>query len=130
MVMGAGAPDTGIVVAGAASVEPAVLLRQRERIERPVLAFRLDHIEVRQEDHGRLRPRPTVANGEVLIARLRADDLDVAFGKTGFAKPASQQLGCLGGVARRMGCVSFDQLSVHFAAQLLMRRIGELTTAV
>ncbi len=70
----------GLVVGGAAAVEEAVLFDERERIALPVLASRVDHVDVREQQHGLslrfLRPdaRDDIA---VLGLAFGDDQLDV-----------------------------------------------------
>ena len=62
-----------LVVARAAAVEEAVLLEERERIERPVLALGLDDVEMREQQQ-RLAARAGAARARDQVALLRDRD--------------------------------------------------------
>jgi hypothetical protein len=70
-----------LVVHGAAPVEPAVLLDERERVGGPVLAPRIDDVEVRDEEDGTARTCPVVPRHEVSLSRRRSEDMNVALRK-------------------------------------------------
>ena len=91
-----------LVVAGAAPVEVAVLLHQRERVGGPVLAARLDHVEVGQQQQRLARPRPPEARHQVALARRRRQHLDVVGREAGRAQAGRHGLGGPGVVADRV----------------------------
>jgi hypothetical protein len=62
-------------------VEPAVLLDERERVGGPVLAPRIDDVEVRDEEDGTARTCPVVPRHEVSLSRRRSEDMNVALRK-------------------------------------------------
>jgi hypothetical protein len=76
--------DSGLVVGGAATVEPAVPLSGLERLGIPLrgIAFRL-HVMVGVEQHGG-RPRGCGMAGDHRRGTALGDDLDV--GEPGFAQ--------------------------------------------
>src|SRR5262249_14272823 len=117
--------DRGAVldVVDAPTVEESVLLRQRERVERPVLLLRLPDVEVGEEEDGAGRALAPQPRDEVRVRRARgADDLDVGRCVAGGDEPPGQ---CLRGLRRApvlVRRVGLDELLEEVAAQLLRRR--------
>ncbi len=124
------AGDLVFDVDGAAAVEPAVPLGEREGVHRPILPSGLYHIEVGQEED---RPGPAAAaqpDYQVLMLRMRSGELHIPGGKAGGGEPACERLRGAGG-ARVLGRVDRHQLGqdrpCHPAVRLgkcLLRREG------
>src|SRR5579864_4660818 len=73
-------------VLSAASVEISVLLDELERVGSPVLAARLNHVEMSNEQDRFVRTRSVQAHDQVLLSIIRADDLNVSIGKAPIAE--------------------------------------------
>ena len=116
-----GRHDRGAVlhVLGAAAVEEAVALEQRERVHRPVLAPRLDDVEVRQEKQRPLRAGAPKPRHEVALRRCRADHLDVGRRQAGLAQASRNGLGRRRRRAVLVGGIDADQLAEDVARQRL-----------
>ena len=111
-----------LVVAGAAAVEEAVLLDERERIHRPVLALRFDDVEVREEKERLARAGAAVAEDQVALARIGSEDLHVGGGEARRLQPRRDRLGRLRDVAGgRVGRVDLDQLLVNLPRARIVR---------
>jgi len=117
----------GLVVARAAAVEPSVLLAEDERIERPVLALRIDDIEMRKQQHRALCAGSAVPRDEVELVGRRAEQQDVGIREAGGPEPRGHCFGSLGHAAGWcVGCVDFDELFVDVPRVLFVRRgLGE-----
>ena len=107
----------GLVVRGAAAVVEAVALEKRERIERPILGVRVDHIEVREQKNRLGASRATQARHQVTLLGMRSDNVHVLFGKAGIEESACHRLGRLGRVTRRIGRVDLDELFQDVAGE-------------
>src|SRR5262245_53410559 len=111
------------VVARAAAVEESVLLEEDERIERPVLAPRLDDVEVREEEEWLARAGPAIARDQIVLARIGAREHHVRRGESGGLQPRGHGLGGLGDAAgRRVGRVDLDELLENLARTAVRRR--------
>jgi hypothetical protein len=113
-----------LVVARAAAVEEAVLLEERERVERPVFALGFDDVEMRQQEN-RLAARAGASapsQDEVALLRVRSEHLDIGSGEARGFEPCRHRLGGLGDVAcRRVGRVDLDELLVDLACPRIVR---------
>jgi hypothetical protein len=110
-----------LVVAGAARVEPPVFLDQLEGIAHPVLALRLDDIEVREKKDGAGLGIASAQRGdEVAVLRSigRNENPDVARRQPRRLEPRPHRFRGGGATARGEGCVDLDQ----FLVQLTERR--------
>ena len=101
-----------LVVADAARVEPAVFLDQLEGVALPVLALRLDHVDVREQQDGLDRAVPAAQHGDqrAVFRRLRRrQDLRVLGRDSGREQVLLHRLGRLRAVADRARRVDLDQ---------------------
>ena len=111
-----------LVVARAAAIEPAVLLEKGERIERPVLALRLDDVEVREEQQRPPRAGAVIADDEVVLARIGAEEVDVGVRKSRRPQPRGHRLGRFRHVScGRVGRVDLDELFVDLTRARVVR---------
>ena len=110
-------------VDGAAAVEPPVLLRQFEWIDRPVLRLRFHHIQVTQKQDGILRLSAVVANHDIALGGMirRRQENHVARGEACAQQPALNGLCGLRGAMRMRG-VDLHQTLQHVAGELLISR--------
>ena len=67
-----------LVVDRAAAVDPAVLFGGSKGLERPIAAQRVDHVEVGEKKDRFRRTGAANPHDEVLVLRLRPDQLDIA----------------------------------------------------
>ena len=102
----------------AAAVEVAVLLDELKGIGRPVFAARFDHVEMPDQQHRLVLAAAVQAHDEVLLAVVRAQDLDVALGKSGVAKALRHGFRRGGHAADRVRRVDFDQLLENVVGEL------------
>ena len=110
------------VVGRAAAVEEAVLLNQGERVHRPVLAFRVDDVEVREEEKRLAGAGAAEAHDQVALARIGADDLHVGGREAGGLEPGGHRVGGFRDVTgRRVGRVDLDQLFVDRSSARVVR---------
>ena len=116
----------GLVVHRAARVEVAVFLDQLEGIALPVLALRLDHVEVGQQEQRLLRAAALEPRHQVALLRRagRDDDPHVGLGEAAGPEPGRHRARGRGGVADRIGGVDLDQLLVDLAQEGLVGRGG------
>src|SRR5262249_12003925 len=108
-----GSQDRGhrLVVAGPTAVEEAVLLEEHERIERPVLALRLDDVEMGDEEERLARAGAAIAGDQIVLARVRAAHLDVRRRESGGLQPRGHRFRGFCDVARgRIGRVDLNEL--------------------
>ena len=106
----------------AAPVEIAVLLDQLERIDRPVLALRLDDVEMREQQDRLARAAAAQARDEIALARRGREDMHVGRRRSRprAAAPPSPRPPCsVSPVA--VTRVDLDQLLVDVARELLLR---------
>ena len=112
-----------LVVARAASVEPAVMLQKREGIDRPILPLRLDDVEVSEQQQRPPRTGAAPSRDEVVLPRIRPDHLQVAVGPPGSLQPRGGGLRRGRNVARRrVRRVDVDQFLEDRACALFVRR--------
>ena len=107
----------------AAAVEEAVLLGEGEGIERPVLAPRLDDVEMREQDDRLLRAgfRTAQAGDEVVVLRIRGTDhLNIGGGKATVNQPVGDRLRGDRRAAARPGRVDVDELFEDVARPLVI----------
>src|SRR6185436_2433164 len=116
-------PDRGLrlVVPGAAPVEIAVLLQQREGIDAPVFALRFDHVEVREEQERLGLPRPAITHDDVGLVRRRSRDHDVLAREAGVEEALRHRLRRGSGLARAVARVGGDELGVDGPDELASR---------
>ena len=107
-----------LVVAGAAAVEVAVLLDERERVHAPVFALRFDDVGVREQENGSTPSGAAVANDEIRLGGTRAADEDVRLGESGCLEPPGDGLGDGRRRAGREAGLDLDHLLVDLARQL------------
>ena len=110
-----------LVVAGAASVEITILLGQLERVERPVLGQRLDHVEMGEQQDRLAGPGAAQPRHQIALARRRLEHLHVGVRKPGRAQPRRHGIGRPPGIAGRGDGVDLDQLLVDVDGELLAR---------
>ena len=65
------------VVACPAAIEVAIAFQQLERLDRPVLAFGLDHVEMREQQNRSARAGPPQPRDEVALALRRLEHMNV-----------------------------------------------------
>ena len=111
-------PDRGLgfVVERAACVEVAVLLDQRERIARPVLALGFDHVDVReQQDRLAVHVTTWVRRDEHAVFRVRGvgQEMQVALGKPRRFEARRHPLGRERAAAGGVGGVGLHQFLVQ-----------------
>jgi hypothetical protein len=75
-----------LVIAGPAPIKEAVLLEERERIERPVLALRFDDVEMGQQEK-RFPAPSTQPRDEIPLFRIRSEHLHVGRWEAGVLQP-------------------------------------------
>jgi hypothetical protein len=125
-----------LVIGDAASVEISILLDQRERVTGPVGAFRLDDIDVRQQQDGACLAVGAGKDGyQAALLRVtgRRKDMQLVVGVPGRLQPCRDLGGRLCAVAGGKGRVGFDQFLIKSAERGLAgvggdrrnRRAGE-----
>ena len=114
----------GLIVDGAARMEVAVFLDERERIARPVFALGLDHVQVRKQDQRAFSARALQARYEIALLRSagRHEQLHVSVGEAGGFQVDRHLLRRQGTAAHGIGGISLDQLPVNRAQFLLLGR--------
>ena len=114
----------------AAAVEVAVFFHQLEGVGAPVLAPRLHHVEMPDEQHRPVLARAAQTYHQVLLALLGSGHDDVRRRKAGGEKALRHGLGGRRDVARGIGGVDRDQLPEDLVCQLVGGGIRRLTAAV
>src|SRR5712671_1331739 len=109
------------VVARAAGIEIAVLLRQLERLARPVLAAGRHDVEMRHQQDRLARAGAAQPGDQIALARRRLEYVDVGVRKTGSLETRRHRLRRTRGVAGRGHGVDLDKLLVDVEGKLLLR---------
>jgi hypothetical protein len=102
----------------AARVEGAVLLDQRERIAGPVLALRLDHVDVSQQQNGlEFGVPPRIEGHQAAFLRMigRREQVQVGVGESGRLQARRHTLCSESAAAVRQRGIGFDELLVQGA---------------
>ena len=108
----------------AAAVEVAVLLDELEGIGAPVLAPRLDHVEVADEQHRPVLGCATEPHHQVLLALVETEHRDVGGGEARVPEALRRRFGGGGDVADGVGGVDFDQLLQDLVSERVGRLVG------
>ena len=101
----------------AAPVEVAVLFDELERIGRPVLAPRLHHVEVPDQQYRLVLTRTAKPHHHVFLAGVRPENGDVAVRKTGGPQPLCHRFRGRRDVTDGVGGVDLDELLENRARQ-------------
>ena len=110
-----------LVVGGATAVVVAVLLEERERVDRPVLLACLDHVEVGEQQQRPARARAPQPRDEIALALVGPEHPDVALREAGRLQPGGHRLRGPGRAAHRIRRVDLDQLLEDVVGKLLLR---------
>ena len=116
----------GLVVGRPAPVEVAALLAEHEGIEGPVLAQRLHHVEMGEQQEGPAGPGAAQAGHQVALAGAGSQDLHVGGGKARGAQASGHRLGRGRVVPHRVGGVDVDELFEDLAGEASLGREGGL----
>jgi len=111
----------------AAAVEVAVFFHELEGVGAPVLAPRLHHVEMPDEQHRPVLARAAQTHHQVLLALVGSGHDDVRRRKAGGEKALRHGLRGRRDVARGIGGVDPDQLPEELVCQLVgggIRRLG------
>src|SRR5437762_2456785 len=111
----------GLVVGTAAAVEVTVFFGELERIQRPILTQRLNNVEMREEQHRLSAAGPAIPRNKISFSRIRPENLNVGFGKTGSLQPRGHHFSGCRRVADRIGGVDFDEVLIDIARKLVVR---------
>ncbi len=109
-----------LVVDGAAAAEIAVDLLQLERVEIPVLALGLDHVEMRKQQQRAARAGAVQPRHQVAFARPRREHRDIGGRETAGAQPRRHRLRRLHGIAGGIRRVDLDELAIDVEKGLLV----------
>ena len=101
---------TVLHVAGAASVEVALLFDKLERIGRPVFTPGFDHVEMPDQQHGFVLARSMQTHDNILLAIVRAKHLDIAIREPTVAESLRHRLRRCRDAAHRVCSVDLDEL--------------------
>ena len=99
-------------VLGAAPIEIAVLFHEFERIGGPILAPRLDHVEVTDDQNGARRragPSP-IAGNQISLTVIGPEDDNIGCGKPSVEQSLRHGLRSRRGASDGIGGVDLDQL--------------------
>src|SRR5262249_31635710 len=99
-----GDPDGGhgFVVNGTAPVKVTLALEEFERIDGPVLAARLDDIEMREQQQRPTRPTGAVSSDQIASLRRRAENCNIGSSKASVLQSGGHGLSGAGCVPCRM----------------------------
>ena len=106
-------------VFGASAVEIAVFFEKCEGIGSPVLAKRLDNIEMADKQDRFALPGASKAHHEILFAVARPGNVKIIFGKPCVAKSLGHGFGGGGYVAHGVGGVDLDELLKNVTRHLI-----------
>ncbi len=112
-------------VLGAAAIEIAVFLDELEGVGAPVLALRLDHVQV-SDDQDRFQFRTCLAaisGHHVALAIVGPQHDHVRLGKSRIEQTLRHGLSGHGGAAHRIGGVDFDELFEDVVRVLARNRV-------
>ena len=109
----------------AATVEVAVLLDELERIGAPILALRLNDVQMSDNQNGfQFRPcRAAISRHHVALAIIRTQHNHVRLRKSCIEQPLRHGLRRHGGAADRIGGVDFNELLENVMRVLARSRI-------
>ena len=108
-----------LVVRRAAAVEVAVLFEKYERVDRPILAPGLDHVDVGQQQDRLARARAAIAHHHVGLGRDRAAHKNVGGREAGGSEAGRDRLGDGRGAAGGEPGLHLDHLLVDLPRQSL-----------
>ena len=98
-------------VLGAAAVVVAVFGYELEGVGGPVAAACFDDIEMADEQDGLFAAGAVIADDQILLAVVGAEQLHVRGGKAGVEESLLHGFGCCGDAADRVGGVDLDELA-------------------
>jgi hypothetical protein len=110
----------GFVVAGAASVEVAILFDELEWVHCPVFALGFDNVGVREKEEGLLFTGTVIADDEIALFVDRAAESDVGVGKARGFEASSGGFGDGRGGAGGVAGADFDKFFVDVVSELLL----------
>src|SRR5215471_6278161 len=110
------------VVARAAAVEVAVLFGEPEGVERPVLAFRFDHVEMGEQQDWLARSGAAQPCYQVALARRRLEHLHVGIRETCRTQPRRYGIGGAPRIAGLGDGVDLHEFPVDVDGELLLGR--------
>jgi hypothetical protein len=105
--------------------DETVLLDELERVGSPILAARLDHVQMADhQDRPAAFSTAVIAHDDIFLAVVRSVDDDVFLRESRIEQTLGHRVRCGGDVAHRIGRVDFDELLEDIERKLARGIVG------